>query len=100
MEKDLSKSLTDLEERIESKYDAKINEMTTKLENFELENLNLKHQQLNKSIFFDYGLNDHIRTSGYEILKFDLERTSSPDKPYDSNSGVFTVSRSGLYFFH
>ena len=100
LEKDWSKSLANLEERIDSKFDSKINAVTTKIENLEQENFNLKYQLRNKSIFFDFGLKDHISTSGSEVLKFDLERTSSPDKPYNSASGVFSVSRSGLHFFH
>ena len=72
----------------------------SKIENLEQENLNLKHQLHDKSIFFDFGLKDHISTSGSGVLKFDLERTSSLDKPYNSASGVFSVSRSGLYFFY
>ena len=49
-----SDSFKNLEERI----DAKINKMTTKL---------------NQPIFFDFGLRDHVYTNGYDILKFDLD---------------------------
>ena len=91
MEKCWANSITNLEERM--------NEITSELKIIKSENLNLKNQLQKKPIFFDFGLENHVYTSGVEILKFDLERNSSPDKPYNSASGVFHVTRSGLYFF-
>ena len=88
----LNEGMENLEERI--------NEITTKLKDIEFENQNLKNQLQKKPIFFDFGLSDHVYSNGHGMLKFDLERTSSDDKPYNSASGVFHVTRSGLYFFH
>ena len=50
-------------------------------------------------IYFDYSLSDHMTSTGYEIVKFDVPRAVSSKKIYDESTGKVTIEEAGLYYF-
>ena len=51
-------------------------------------------------IFFDYTLEHHMTSTGYEIVKFDRLMAVSATKIYDRSTGKVTIKEEGLYYFY
>ena len=60
----------------------------------------LAHSSSKEPIYFDYTLGNHMTSTDFAIIKFDVPRAVSPTKIYDRSTGKVTIDEDGLYFFY
>ena len=65
-----------------------------------LDQLQSDNARLKEPIFFDYTLENHMTSTGFEIVKFDRPRAVSATKIYDRSTGKVTIEDDGVYFFY